>query len=402
MVEYKQEKFSLAEPDLELPDYSKYFLNNNPFFGIPVATRERTGILIDRKREGELIKTAIIQALATDRKTSVLLEGDYGWGKSHLLFIFLDEVRRTLMAREGVKALGAYVTPGSRFLDFYSSLIEDIGLQAIQSIVRKVEHELDTSDREKFVKTLEKEGIEPEFATALSYMTYRFEYVTTWRWLQGQKLTAGERTKIGVSENLDTEEAALGGYENLRRLMRKAGYLVLCIFLDELEKICEGTQTARVRYFDSIRHLIDRDPGGLCLITTITPTGEAILKDEGQALRRRLIMHGLSELQIFSDDEAIQLVGVYMQQAKKEYLKETGREKELDKIIEKMNVADIDKWTFPFTYEAIKMINNKAEGRVSQIIQDVSTLIEQGVKEGKRYLTAEDVGNALGIVAKKD
>ena len=115
MIKYEAEKISLEEG--AFPDYSKYFINNNPFFGIPVATRERTGIMVDRKGEVELIRTAIGQSLKADRKTSVLLEGDYGCGKSHLLFIFLDEVRRTLMAREGVRALGAYVTPGSRFVD---------------------------------------------------------------------------------------------------------------------------------------------------------------------------------------------------------------------------------------------------------------------------------------------
>lgn len=399
MNKYEAEVISLEE--VEFPDYSKYFLNNNPFSGIPVATRERTGILVDRKRAVELIQTAILQALKTDNKTSVLLEGEYGSGKSHLLFIFLDEVRRTLMAREGVRALGAYVTPGSRFIDFYANLIEDIGLQVIQAIVRKVQNEIGTSDRDKFVKVLEKEKINPEFATAISYITYKYEYATTWRWLQAKKLTANERNKIGVSENLDTEEAALGVYENLRRLMRKADYKVLCIFFDELEKITEGTSTSMMRYFDSLRHLVDRDPGGLCLITTVTPEGEIHLKDEGQALHRRLIMHGVCELLAFNDDEAIKLIGLYLQRERAEYLKEHKCEKELKDVIDKIEVKDIDEWSFPFGYDGIKAINKQSEGKVSEVLRYTSILIEQGAKEGNRYLTAEDVYSALGVEVKK-
>lgn len=394
MVKYEAEKFSFEEA--EFPDYSKYFLNNNPFFGIPVATRERTGILVDRKGEVGLIQTAIMQALKADKKISVLLEGEYGSGKSHLLFISLDEVRRTLMTREGVRALGAYVTPGSRFIDFYSNLIEDIGLQVIQGIVRKVENELGTSDREKFVKRIEKEGIEPDFAAAISYLTYKYEYATTWRWLQGQKLTASERIKIGVSENLDTEEAALGGYENLRRLMRKAGYQVLCIFFDELEKICEATATASTRYFDNLRHLIDRDPGGLCLITTVTPAGANIVKDYGYALYRRLIMHGLSELKLFDDGEAIQLIGLYLKQDREEYLEASKRHGELKKIVENIGEGKIDEWSFPFSYDGVKAINLKAGGKISEILRYASILIEQGNKEGQLYVSDEYINKVLG------
>jgi len=400
MIKYEEETISL---EAELPDYSKYFLNNNPFFSIPAAMREGTRILVDRKRELETIQTAIIQTIKTDKRTSVLLEGIYGSGKSHLLFKFLDEVRKTLMAREGTRALGAYVTPGSRFLDFYSNLIENIGLQVLQSIVRKLEYELGTSERGQFVKVLEKEGIEPEFATAMSYMTYKYEYARTWRWLQGQKLTTSERTSIGVSENLDTEETALIGYTNLRKLMRKAGYQVLCIFFDELEKVTDQSSiTSITRYLDSIRHLIDRDPGGLCLITTVTPAGIGILRSRGEALYRRLIMHGHYPLRGFSDDDAIQILGLHLQNEREIYLKKHKGEREsLKERVEQIGTQYLDTLSFPFSYEGIKAINKKADGKVSDILLNASILIEKGAKDGKLYIKADDVISALGEETKK-
>lgn len=393
MIKYESEKISLEE--IKLPDYSCYYLKTNPFFGIHAASRDRPPVIIDRREEIQAITNAIAQSLKNDKRSSVLIQGEYGSGKSHLLFTFLSEVRQNLLAREGPRAIGAYVTPGSRFLDFYSNLIDDISLQFLQSAVRHLENEIGSKDRTSFVKALEKEGVGPEFARAISYLTYKNLYATTWRWLMAQRLSATDRATIEVSSNLDTDERALTAYEDLRRTLRKAGYQVICIFFDELEKICEGSQLSRARYFDNVRHLIDRDPGGLCIITTITPTAATILLDEGQALHRRLVMNELRTFKPFENEDAIALIGTYLRIEREQYIGEGQREKELEELIEKLGKDNIDQWTFPFGYDAIREINEQAAGRVSQILRFASTLIEMGVLEKKTYITAEDVKEVL-------
>ena len=134
MTVYRYESDQIDFEEAQLEDYSGYFLTSNPFASIAVPEEAPT-IFIDRTKVKNAIRDAVKRASDQDASISVLIEGAYGSGKSHLLKVFHTEINRVFPLRVSRRGIASYVTPGKRFAEFYTNLVDDLGLPFFESLI---------------------------------------------------------------------------------------------------------------------------------------------------------------------------------------------------------------------------------------------------------------------------
>jgi len=378
---------------LRVRDYPKCFLKRNPFPSAAIP-EEVPIITVDREPIIRHFQDVIANLYQDGSSTVTVLVGDYGSGKSHLLRVFKHSINSQLLQLDE-PVLAVYVkSPGRNMLDFFFTFLEDLGRPLLSDFSARVikdylqrtwaksqRHIFDKEIRKKFeqkeitVESLLKASTvndliaeirretfasvrSQDLVSAFLFLAHPDYSSTAWRWLLGEKLSSEERENILVDASISDAKEAYLMMQSMFELLRSMGIKSLVLLIDELEKIVFIPALQRSQYQDDLRHLIDDNPKGLGLFFAIAPAQWSMLSREPTALQRRLAGN-IQLLDRFDEERIKDLVKEYIRISRTEEFPE----KEVKKKFPQCEVE-----LCPFTLDSIKLILEKTQGIVSNVI----------------------------------
>ena len=391
MINLDEEPLTLS--DISKINYSSYLLETNPFPTveipgvIPITTADRVKILEQFKRN--LTSTVFDKASA-----NMVLVGEYGAGKSHILKYFQSIVNKELLNSKN-KALAIYVkSVGRSFRDLYLYFIDDVGRDFLRQLaidfLKEYFQKIGRDELKKYITDVELKQnpdlLEIEISEILSNSRFYdifYDIVKSmpklkknstayamlhlahpdysslaWRWLIGENLTIDERRVIRVEDNISdpvTSEAIL---DDLMKLFMHVGIGTIVLLIDEFENFTLIPKNLRDRFMEGLRHFIDDNPQGIFLAFTTTPYAWTQLTETTNALVRRLAGNEF-ELEFFTREHTEELISRYVRlfRLKNKELPESAKDYNTNEDI------------FPFTVEAIDKIFEESGGLVAIIIK---------------------------------
>jgi hypothetical protein len=364
--------------------YGKYCLECNPFpyVGVP---EETLSLYTDRKRELKMIEE-IIKVSLRGTSSHIVLVGSYGNGKTHTLKYIEQQMKSQL--RDTVAVYSA--TPGERFLSLYSSFIYEFGFDKMEKLVWSF-LEFCTGERNLRKKVNEGEVLLPEilevgkrrlyneikytdFATAFLRLTLEESKFIAWRYLCGEPILFEQRKELDVVMNIDNDEKALRAFMSLKKILTLLGNRLICLLIDEFEFIEYLHPLLKQKILNNIRHLIDLNPKGLCLIIGCAPEVWSDIIREYHAFSERIFRQ--ITLKALSEGDMRNFISSYLQQFR---------------IRDKDPPSDI----FPFTEDAIKAIQRAAEGNIRRMLMICNQAIDIGTDINLTTIRAKKLGEML-------
>lgn len=417
----KYDEAGLNYADLQPRDYSSYFLLSNPFPSIPVA-EEEPRVFVDREREIKSVEYVTKEAFSTGKSQTLLIQGAYGNGKSHVLKYIRSRINAQLARNPERKGVAVYVeSPGSSVKDLYAGIVGDLGIDLLRNLSYWIianttdvsslkDYIHDASMRRDFSQLvqeirndptvlgqilsrrafrirdirydiLKKIGSSfsfPDVLTAALSLAEEEISIVAWRWLLGEPLSRDERSSIGVEREIEESSDVLRALSSIKRLLGMAGFIMTYVMLDELESISELHVMKRSAYYNDFRHLIDQNTEGLCLIACVTPAGWALIQSGGIPLASRL-MGNVEDLSPFDQAKSRRLIEAYLELGHEEFAEAKGISSVSDlnkQISAKYGVSDPK--VFPFVEESLRVIQEIGRGNVREILRICKRLIDAG------------------------
>lgn len=345
---------------LKTRDYSQYHLSENPFPYTPIPSHEPRIFVNQEKAISRLIDVVSI-TYTTGRSSHAVVIGPYGSGKSHTLRYIEKTIKESIQKVSDQKALSCYISsPGTDFLHIYREFIEKLGLNKLQEIVRDSSFSNVPYNISCIFKALNDNG----------------SRIHAWRWILGDRLVARERSFLGVSRNLDCT-FALSTLGHIIQLLKKEGYTLICLLVDELETINELYPYQRQSMFNALRRMIDENPEHLCTIFACAPAGWDQILESSIALARRL-SRNLIYLSRLTREEAISLVEEYLQSCR---------------IFERKQKSHLN--LDPFTVDAVEEIFQLAKGNIGELVKYCNLAIERGLDSNVSQINSSSLSELL-------
>jgi len=383
----------------ETINYHSYFLTRNPFPSIGVP-EEEPSFYIERENETVIIARALASSLRGS-STHLSIVAGYGNGKTHLLRYIKKEIKKHLDKKNSEKILVGYIgSSGTSFREIYRCFMYDIGYDFFYELswqiigytaLKLIEKEkLNFTEEPKKVeaylkrdlgsiKKLAEDGIvilssliketKEEFLPLVKWQDFLVAFLQlimeetsllAWRWISGDPTYSEQRRELGIVTSIDTDERALQIFMCIMRVLKTLGYDLICLLLDEFESIEMLIPLKRQALLNSIRHLIDLNPGGLSLIIACTPeTWSDVIRDYhafSERILKKMALKPLNE----------QKINTFV----KEYLRScrTVDRNELIQMLNKRKMNIEDPELYPFTNEALKMLLEASQGNIRRML----------------------------------
>ena len=389
--------------------YERYSLKKNPFpyAGIP---EENPAFCADRERELEIIAETISLCLGNS-STHIALIGGYGNGKTHTLRYIKSQVNHQLNGNNGVRAIAGYViTPGHSLVDTYRNFMQDLGrnffIQLAWELLGKLAlSRISQGDRdlrnlrEDIKESLVKDPSEireyvedgtilvsplmkaarkailrlvknVDVANGFLQLLADETTLLAWKWLSGEPILYEQRRQLGIVSPIDNDDRALSVFQDVRNIMRELGYQLVCMLIDEFELVEILHYQQKQRFLNSIRHLIDLNPCGLCLIISCTPEVWKNIVMEYHAFSERIFREII--LKPLSQETIHGLIEEYLDFHRMDPIKEH------DSI-------------YPFTKEAISNILQVSQGNMRRALALCNMAIDQGIKQNNEWITPQTI-----------
>lgn len=408
------ERDGLIELKINLRDYVKYFLNQNPFPAIGVP-EDAPKITVDREDIKRRFKNVISEVVTTNKTIITVMVGEYGSGKSHLFKVFRNSINAQLLTKE-TGAIAVYIkSPGEEFIDFFFSFVDGIGKELLIAQSRQfLRRELysnpaylkfiDKQVHDKYnakTASLDELLLKSQFIdlfrkirkdrfadvknldVPIAFLNLaRDEQATkAWRWFLGQHLEKADLSLEGL--NVQEQVTSSNAYQmflDFVCVLRQTGIKHFVFLVDELEKIILLPPAKKVKYQDQLRQMIDDNPVGMCFYFAIAVRQWGALSKEPTALVRRLAANYYI-LDDFKISETKQLIETYLFTARSE-------DYSADKI--KKIVPKCEPSLYPFTEEAISTISKKSKGVVSNILVLARRSLEVLADNPEKYSVITD------------
>jgi hypothetical protein len=200
-----------------------------------------------------------------------------------------------------------------------------------------------------------------DVATAFLQLITESTSILAWKWLGGEQILYEQRRRMGVVSPIESDDTALMIFQDIRNVMRYLGYDLVCLLIDEFELIEILHYKQKQRYLNTLRHIIDLNPAGLCLIISCTPE---VWK--GMVLE----YHAFSE-RIFRELVLTPLNTDTLHLLLHEYLASSRTDK-----------SQITETYYPFEEKAIHEILSNSQGNTRRALALCNIALDQGVKKG--------------------
>ena len=345
--------------DIKKRDYSRYYLSINPFPYTPIPEQEPFLYINQEKTITGLLNT-ISTTYHTGRSSHAVLIGPYGSGKSHAL----KYIERIIVEQDKnleKKSLACYISSlGTSFKHIYREFMENIGLALIQKIIKDIDTDDFHYNISQILKALKENGD-----------------LHAWRWFLGETLEGRERSRLGISRNID-DILALALFQTVIHLLHKNGFNLICLLIDELETINELYPYQRQAMFNNLRRMIDDNTRGLCSVYACTPAGWDEILGRSLAFSRRLSRNQFY-LSRLSEKETIQVIGEYHR---------------FFRILPEIYEVTIDE-VYPFTLEACRELYQFSGGNIGELVKYCNLAIDRAIDCGLKEIDSPDITNLL-------
>ncbi len=376
----------------EQQNYTQYNLQANPFPYSPVPA-EDPEIFCGQQHVAEQISSTVSSVLATGKSKHLVVTGKYGNGKSHTL----KYTRSLLRDREDV-VVGYVAQPGEGFLDIYHEFMYDLGFNRIQklaynwlaSIARDVT-DMNPAGAES-MRSLIDEGdvllsdIVPEairklsditrfadFARAIVHMVYEDTNLYAWQWLTAEGIRYEQRKEMEIHSALDDDTMGVRAFTALKNLLLDLGYTSVFVFVDEFESIARLNSKNEQATLNSIRHLMDQNSSGLCVLFGCAPEVWQDVMSEYHAFSERIGQE--VALRPLTSEHLYELVADYLNRERDEPNGEVP--------------------IHPFTEESLDMILQRSQGNVRQVLALCSRVLDTAIEDEREVITEEFVQESI-------
>ncbi|MGI0086470.1 MAG: BREX system ATP-binding domain-containing protein [Nitrosotalea sp.] len=398
--------------DLGVQDYSTFTLKSNPFpsMGLP---DDIPATMADRKEIILRFKSALADCVNTGNSSVTVLTGDYGSGKTHLLRYFkykvndqlfhltsknrvlaiyvksvgisvvnlfkyfMDDVSRYFLADIAIKEINNYLAQQDETK--IKSYIYDKELKTKYNKKTKLDEYLRGSRFYDLFKDIRKEVFakisSDDFVYALLHLAHPDYSQIAWRWFLCEDLEKDSRKMILLDNNITERQQVLDIFNGVISLLLQSGLKSIVVLIDEFENITQISKTARDRYFDDIRHLLDENRKGVCFVIASTYTGFDAVTQSQSALTRRFARD--YKLEKFDLDNINELIKQYLALYR---LQNSG----LEQKVKTLTDTSVD--IYPFTNKAINLIFEKTTGVVHYIIDVCRESIELAIQSNSTVI----------------
>ncbi|WP_089650000.1 BREX system ATP-binding domain-containing protein [Halobacterium hubeiense] len=369
----------------EQQDYSQYDLDANPFPYSPVPA-EYPGIYCGQQHVSDKISSTVSSMLSTGKSKHLVVTGKYGNGKSHTL----KYTRSLLRGRDDV-VVGYVAQPGEGFLDIYHEFVYDLGFNRLQELAYEFLASVarDVTDTNPMspsgMESLIDEGdvllseIVPEairrlsdvtkfadFARAIIHMVYEDTNLYAWQWLTAEGIRYEQRKEMEIHSALDDDTMGVRAFTALKNMLLELGYTGVFVFVDEFESIARLSPKDEQATLNSIRHLMDQNSSGLCMLFGCAPEVWQDVMSEYHAFSERIGEE--VALKPLTSENLYELVRDYLDQ-------------------ERVSSAD-NEGIEPFSEEALDLILQTSQGNIRQVLSMCSRILDDAAESKENEITA--------------
>ena len=365
--------------------YKAYRLKRNPFpyVGVP---EDAVSIYADRIKELKMVEEVVKSSLHNASCHAALI-GSYGNGKTHTLKF----IKRQIESQLKDVAVVVYISsPGDRILSLYSNFMYEFGFHRLENLVWKF---LEFASGEKNLRKKVNEGevLLPEmleigkrrlfneikytdFATAFLKLTMEECKFLAWKYLCGEPIVSDYRRELDVVTPIDNDDKALRAFMSLKRILSLLGNRLVCLLIDEFESVEYLHPILKQKMLNGIRHLIDLNPEGLCLIIGCAPEVWVDIVREYHAFSDRIFRE--ITLRALNEEDVKQFISSYLRSSREE-----GSDPPSD--------------IFPFTEDAISEIHKAAEGNIRRTLMICNQAIDAAIEKGVSLITSDELKKLL-------
>ncbi|WP_226013605.1 BREX system ATP-binding domain-containing protein [Halomicrobium salinisoli] len=360
----------------EQRDYSTFGLSGNPFPYSPVPDDEPL-VYCGQEDVTDRISETVSSVLSTGKSKHLVVTGKYGNGKSHTL----KYTRSLVRDREDV-LVGYVAQPGDGFLDIYHEFVYDIGFDRMQELSYEFLAEVARTETDRnpmgasSMKSLIDDGevllsdLVPtavqrlsdvtkfaDFARAIVHLIYEDTNLYAWQWLTAEGLRYEQRKEMEIHSAIDDDTSAVRAFTALKNMLLELGYTGVFMFVDEFERIAQLSPKDEQATLNSIRHLMDQNGNGLCILFGCAPEVWQDVMSEYHAFSERIGQE--VALQPLTEEKVHTLVEGYLN-----LVRENGSE-------------GIE----PFTEEGLQVVLQRSQGNIRQILSICSRVLDDAVDD---------------------
>ena len=379
--------FSITD---EQRDYSQFGLEENPFPYSPVPDNDPV-LYCGQEHATRAISDTVSTMLSTGKSKHLVVTAKYGNGKSHTL----KYTRSLVRDREDV-AVGYVAQPGEGFHDIYHEFVYDLGFDRIQTLAYEYLAQVarDTTDcnptdanavrqliddGDVLLSELVPEAVQQlnnvtkfaDFARAIVHMVYEDTNLYAWQWLTAEGIRYEQRKEMEIHSALDDDTTSVRAFTALKNLLLDLGYTGVFVFVDEFESIARLNTKDEQATLNSIRHLMDQNGHGLCILFGCAPEVWQDVMSEYHAFSERIGQE--VALRPLTDEHIKELVSSYLDVARVD------------------SATDVD----PFEEECIELIHKRSQGNVRQTLLLCSRVLDAAVDNGRNIITLDMVRDVI-------
>jgi hypothetical protein len=374
----------------EQRDYSRFGLEENPFPYSPVPDDDPE-LYCGQDHATRRISDTVSTMLSTGKSKHLVITAKYGNGKSHTL----KYTRSLVRDREGV-IVGYVAQPGEGFRDIYHEFMYDLGFDRIQSLAYEflVAVARDTTDMnpssadaaerlidegELLLSNLVPTAIQrlnevtkfADFSRAIVHMVYEDTNLYAWQWLAAEGIRYEQRKEMEIHSALDDDTTSVRAFTALKNILLELGYTGVFVFVDEFESIARLSPKDEQATLNSIRHLMDQNSHGLCMLFGCAPEVWQDVMGEYHAFSERIGQE--VALRPLTDEHIADLVSSYLN------------------VVRLQDSAGIE----PFEKDCLELIHQRSQGNIRQALSLCSRVLDAAVDEDCDSVDVQFVENVI-------
>lgn len=360
--------------------YRDYGFKDNPFdddsLDYPMKGREK---------EGKKIKQLLDKSLTGKGSKTILILGDYGYGKTFTLEKIVEGFNNNKFEKSKKSIVAsirlAESEPEARIgLSFVVKIFYEIGFKKLINIAKKVKNQKKielSSDMMNILKALKEENL------------------SAFEWLIGESLSLSEKKDIGIKKILSKSSQGLKILYDFQKVLKLAGYDNLVILIDEFEYVVNVYSEKQVttilhtfkEIYDEFIRVTTKKPksiANLIFIIAMTPKGWDFLVETEAKLIKKTGGGGITPwMERIRPEEFTIYLDPLSKSSATELIKDRINRKRLSYMKPPYK-------TFPFIHpEFFNVIYKSSEGIPRFILRYSDIVLDHAQNEGIKEITGE-------------
>lgn len=184
------------------------------------------------------IKSKIDEVAVSKKVPKMVMDGEYGAGKTHILYHMKHYLEKEAQSQFRVfyvrYAKFANVDDKSYYGDFHFDLMNTITRTEIHRLLKKYKRKVTAKRLEASLAELVGDN---DIASAFMAMVDEREPFLSWKWLWGIRLSASEQTKLQIPYSLSKPSQFVTILVSIGKLFEVTGNKKPVILMDEAEKL---------------------------------------------------------------------------------------------------------------------------------------------------------------------